>query len=124
MSSRSVSWPGSAPRHKTTRAIRFLDVSELPSLFANTRWRSKDRLKFCVSPIALEMSNCRAKLSAALSARVPLITVDAVVDVARHVVVLEVRWVVIPVTAGALEHGVVIGIRVARRTNVVRISVG
>ncbi len=70
------------------------------------------------------MSNCRAKLSAALSARVTLITVDAVVDVARHVVVLEVRWVVIPVTAGALEHGVVIGIRVARRTNVVRISVG
>ncbi len=69
------------------------------------------------------MSNCSAKLSAALSARVTLITVDAVVDVARHVVVLEVRWVVIPVTARALEHGVVIGICVARRTNVVRISV-
>ena len=69
------------------------------------------------------MSNCRAKLSAALSARVTLIAIDAVVDVARHVVVLEVCWVVIPVTAGALEHGVVIGIRMARRTNVVCISV-
>ncbi len=51
-----------------------------------------------------------------------LITVDAVVDVARNVVVMEVRRVVISVTAGALEHGVVIGICMARRANVVRIS--
>ena len=52
-----------------------------------------------------------------------LITVDAVVDVTRHPVVIKVCGVVAAMTTGALEDRVVIRIDVARRTNVVRISV-
>jgi hypothetical protein len=42
-----------------------------------------------------------------------LVAVDAVVDIPRHILVVEVGGVVATVTAGALEDGVVIGIDVA-----------
>ena len=52
-----------------------------------------------------------------------LVTVDAVVNVSRHVVVLEVIRVIVPMAASALEHGVVIRVNVAGGTDVVRIAV-
>lgn len=47
-----------------------------------------------------------------------LVTVDAVVDISRHIVVLEVVRVIASVTSGALEDGVVVGIRVTRGANI------
>ena len=52
-----------------------------------------------------------------------LITVDAVVDVTRHPLVTEVGGVVAAMATGALEDRVVIGIYMARGTNIVRVSV-
>ena len=52
-----------------------------------------------------------------------LITVDAVVDVARHLVMLEVVRVIPTVAARALEHRVIVRIRVAGRADAVCISV-
>ena len=52
-----------------------------------------------------------------------LVAVDAVVDISRHVVVLEIVGVVAAVASGALENGVVIGIRVARGAHVIRTAV-
>lgn len=51
-----------------------------------------------------------------------LVTVDAVVHIPRHIVVLEVLRVVAAMTAGALEDGVVIRICVARRAHVAGIA--
>ena len=51
-----------------------------------------------------------------------LVAVDAVVDVARHMVVLEVVRIVSAVAARALEDGIVIGVRVARGANVVGVA--
>jgi hypothetical protein len=52
-----------------------------------------------------------------------LVAVDAVVHISRHVLMTEVRRVVVSVATSALEHGVVIGIRMARRTDIVRVAV-
>lgn len=52
-----------------------------------------------------------------------LITVNAVVDIPRHIVVLEIVRVVIAVASGALEDGIVIGIDMARGTDIVRVAV-
>jgi hypothetical protein len=48
----------------------------------------------------------------AVAARMALVTIDAVVDVTLHASVLSVR-VGFRVAVGALEHGVVIRIRMA-----------
>ena len=50
-----------------------------------------------------------------------LVTVDAVIDVAFHASVLSVR-VGFRVAVGALEHGVVIRIRMARGANTVGVA--
>ncbi len=65
-----------------------------------------------------------ACLSAALTARVALVTIGAVVDVPRHVVVLEVVGVVAAMASGALEDGVVVRAGVACRADTVRIAMG
>ena len=52
-----------------------------------------------------------------------MITVNAVVDVSGHIVVLEVVRVISAMTACALEDGVIIGIGMACRADVVRIAV-
>jgi len=52
-----------------------------------------------------------------------LVTIDAVVDISRHVVVLEVIRVVAAVTSRALEDRVVIGIDVARRAHPASVAV-
>ncbi len=52
-----------------------------------------------------------------------LVTVDAVVDVARHVLVAEVSGIIPAMAAGALEYGVVIRVDVAGCTNVIGIAV-
>ena len=51
-----------------------------------------------------------------------LVTVDAVVYVPVHVFVTEVSGVVAAVAAGALEYGVVVGIRMARGANTVGVA--
>lgn len=51
-----------------------------------------------------------------------LVAVNAVVDISRHVVVLEIVPIVVAVTSGALEDRVVIRIRMAGRTGTVRIA--
>ena len=52
-----------------------------------------------------------------------LVAVDAVVDVARHLIVLEIVGVIAAMAAGALEDRVVVRVRVARRTHAARIAV-
>ena len=52
-----------------------------------------------------------------------LVTVDAVIDVTRDILVTEVGRIVPAMAAGALEHGVVIRIDMARGTNVVGVAV-
>ena len=52
-----------------------------------------------------------------------LITVDAVVDVPRHVLVMEVGGVVAAVASSALEDGVIVGVRVARGANAICVAV-
>jgi len=52
-----------------------------------------------------------------------LVTVDAVVDIPRHVVVLEILRVIAAMTSGALEDGVVVRIGVARRAHIAGIAV-
>lgn len=70
-------------------------------------------------PCALEgASKGPNRLSATSAAGVTLITVDAVVDISRHVVVVEVIRVVAAMTARALEHGVVIRVDMAGGANV------
>ncbi len=69
------------------------------------------------------MCNLDAELlSATLTSRVTLVTVNAVVDVARHLIVLEVVRVVVAMAARALEHRIVVRVDMARRTNVVRVA--
>ena len=63
------------------------------------------------------------RLSAAVAILVTLITVDAVVDVSRNVVVVEVVRVIVAVASRALEYRVVIGIDVAGRAHTVGIAV-
>ena len=52
-----------------------------------------------------------------------LIAINAVIDIARNLVVLEIRGIIAAMTAGALEHRIVIRIGVARRAQTVRIAV-
>ena len=52
-----------------------------------------------------------------------LVTIHAVVDIPSHVIVLEIVRVVSAMTAGALEYGIVVRVRVARGAHVVRITV-
>lgn len=52
-----------------------------------------------------------------------LVTIDAVVDVARHVLVAEVGGIIPAMAAGALEYGVVIRVDVAGCANVIGITV-
>lgn len=52
-----------------------------------------------------------------------LVTVNAVVDVARHLLVLEIVGVVPAVASRALEHRIVIRVRMARGANIVRVTV-
>jgi len=76
------------------------------------------------APCALEgASKGPNRLSATSAAGVTLITVDAVVDISRHVVVLEIIRVVAAMTAGALKHGVVIRIDMAGGADVVGVTV-
>ena len=63
------------------------------------------------------------RLSAAVAILVTLITIDAVVDVSRHVLVLEVVCVVAAMAPGALEDGVVVRVDVAGGANIVRATV-
>ena len=53
-----------------------------------------------------------------------LITINAVVDIARHVVVLEIVRIVAAMAPGALEDGVVIRVDMARRAHFVGVAVG
>ena len=52
-----------------------------------------------------------------------LVTVDAVVDIPRHVVVLEIVRVVAAMASRALEGGVIVRVDVASRANSARIAV-
>lgn len=52
-----------------------------------------------------------------------LVTVDAVVDIPWHVVVLEIIWVVAAMASRALEDGIVVRVDVAARANSTRITV-
>ena len=52
-----------------------------------------------------------------------LVTVRAVVDIPTDIGMFEIRRIIIAVTTGALEHGVVVRIRVAGGTNTVRVAV-
>lgn len=61
-------------------------------------------------------------LASALTRGMALVAVHAVVDIARHMIVLKIVRIVAAVTSSALEHGVVIRIRVARRANSIGIA--
>jgi len=54
---------------------------------------------------------------------VTLVTVDAVVDIPRHVVVLEIVRVIATMASRALEDGVVVRVDMAGRANSARIAV-
>ena len=58
----------------------------------------------------------------ALTGGMALVAIDAVIDVARHARVLEVRRIVTAMATRALEYGVVVGIDVARRAHSVRVA--
>ena len=57
-----------------------------------------------------------------MAARVTLITIDAVVDVSRHFVVMEIVCIIPPMAAGALEYRVIVRIRMTRRTHTVGVA--
>lgn len=52
-----------------------------------------------------------------------LVTIDAVVDIARHLIVLEIVGIISTMASGALEDGVVIGIGVAGRAHAAGVTV-
>ena len=62
-------------------------------------------------------------LSSALSTLVTLVAIDAVVDVARHLIMLEIVRIISPMASGALEDGVVIGVGVAGRAHAAGVAV-
>jgi hypothetical protein len=87
---------------------------------ANTRWRSTCRLKSGIAAICLCLSNCDAEsLSATLTVLVALVTVDAVVDVSRNLIMMEIVRVVPAMAAGALKDRVVVRVDVAGGANIV-----
>lgn len=53
-----------------------------------------------------------------------LVTIDAVVNIASHLRVREIRRVVVAVATSALEDGIVVGVDMTGRANAVRIAVG
>jgi len=53
---------------------------------------------------------------------VTLVAINAVEDISRHLIVLEIVRIVSAMASRALEHGVVIGVRVARRAHSARIA--
>ena len=61
-------------------------------------------------------------LLSAAAARMALVTVDAVVHIPVHVVVLEIIRVIAAMTSGALEDGVVVRIGVAGRAHIAGIA--
>ncbi len=52
-----------------------------------------------------------------------LVAIRAVVYVPTHLRMLEVRGIIVAVAGRALEHRIVIGVRVARRAHIVRLAV-
>lgn len=62
-------------------------------------------------------------LSSALASLVALVTIDAVVDIARHLIVLEIVGIISAMASGALEDGVVIGVGVAGRAHAAGVAV-
>jgi len=58
----------------------------------------------------------------AVTAGVTLVTIDAVVDISRNILVMEVRGIVTAMTGRALEYRIVIRIRVARRANAIGVA--
>lgn len=50
-----------------------------------------------------------------------LVAVDAVVDVPTNVGMTEIRCIIVAMTTGALEHGVVVRIRMAGCANTIRL---
>jgi hypothetical protein len=75
-----------------------------PSVFASARHQPKQHLSTA-------------------SALVALITINAVVDISRHIVVLEIIRVIAAMATGALEDGVVVRIDMAGGAHVIRIAV-
>ncbi len=72
----------------------------------------------------LKVSHSGAKhLATSLAAGVALIAIDAVVDVPRNVVVLEIVGVIAAMASRALEDGVVVRIRMARGAHVIGVAV-
>ena len=51
-----------------------------------------------------------------------LVTIHTVVDIPSHMVMLEIVCVVSAMTAGALEYGIVVRVRMAGRAHVVRVA--
>lgn len=72
--------------------------------------------------VASLAADIASPLSAALPILVALIAINAVVDIARHLVMLEIVRVISAMTSGALEDGVIIGIRVAGRADSARVA--
>jgi len=91
----------------------------------NTRWRSTCRLKFgAAAVVALVLSiPGQKRLSATLTVLMALVTVNAVVDISRYLIVLEVVRVVPAMAAGALKDRVVVGVDMARGAHAVRVAV-
>lgn len=52
-----------------------------------------------------------------------LVTVRAVVDIPTHIGMIEIRGIIVAMTTGALEHGVVARIRVAGGTHAIGVAV-
>ena len=57
-----------------------------------------------------------------MTALMALVAVDAVVDISRNVVVMEVVCVIAAMAAGALENRVVVGVDMTRRTHATRVA--
>jgi hypothetical protein len=74
------------------------------------RWRFIRSLTLGASAISFLdfLATLKPKLSAALPVLMTLVTVDTVVDIPGHVIVLEVLRVVAAMASGALEDGVVV----------------
>ena len=71
-----------------------------------------------VAPASLEGPT----LTPAMTALMALVAVDAVVDISRNVVVMEIVGVIAAMAAGALENRVVVGVDMARRTHATRVA--
>jgi hypothetical protein len=97
-------------------------VFEQLSSCPTTRWPSWPSRNLHVSP-SEQSSAVEPSLSAALAILVTLVAINAVVDIAGDIVVMEVGRVVVAVASRALEDGIVVGVDVARRAHAIRVSV-